>query len=162
MRRKFVVLGVVGLAVAGLAAWLLWPRSDPPKNRDHLEFTACLLTDHDGLQGADAARIWEGMQQASQSTRAKVRYFATSGAQTTENAAALLASLTQQQCRVVFVTGDRPVAAARQDAPRYTGVQFFLIGGGTANANLHNVAVSVPAEVPTKVAAIVRQAVAVR
>src|SRR5947207_16029154 len=97
--------------VAG-AWWLSSRNAEPPRARQYLAFTACLLTGADGIAGADAAPVWAGMQDASAQTRAKVEYLSVSEPATKENAEPFLASLVSRQCDVVLVVGSAQVAAA--------------------------------------------------
>jgi hypothetical protein len=71
-RRLRLPVGIlVAVLVVGLAAWILWPS---PRPRPYLAFTACLLTDEQGVAGSAAGAVWAGMQDASLATRAKVQY----------------------------------------------------------------------------------------
>nr|BFE65694.1 hypothetical protein GCM10020063_102200 [Dactylosporangium thailandense] len=82
-----------------MLAIALWPdpATEPPREREYLEFTACLLTPQDGVRGAAAGPVWAAMQDASQQTKAKVQYLEVSGAQTVENAVTFLNSLPEFQ-----------------------------------------------------------------
>lgn len=141
-RRHVIALAVVAaLAAGGVAAWLLRPRpaSEPPRARQYIDFTACLLTDEQGIQSPQAAPVWAGMQDASLATHAKVQYLSVSGPQTVDNAAAFLASLTQGRCNLVFATGDTPVTATRENAAKFPTVAFYIVGAGANTANLTHI-----------------------
>ena len=45
-------------------------------------------------------------------------------------------TLANRHCGVIVAAGQGPVAAARDIAPRYTGIQFVLVGSGTTGANV--------------------------
>src|SRR5262245_15879290 len=116
-RRTVIAVAVaLGTAIAGLVTWLVWPtgapRVAPPRERQYLDYTACLLADDRGIAGAEAAPVWAGLQDASLATHAKVQYLPVLGAQTTDNALTFLATLAQGQCNIIFAVGNGPVAAA--------------------------------------------------
>jgi hypothetical protein len=125
-----LVVSAVVLLGAGLT-WWLWPRADhpaPPLARPYQDVNACLLTDDRGVQGAPAAAVWAGMQEASASTGVRVEYLTVAGAQTPENAQTFLATLAQARCALVFVTGDAPAAALDQAAQRFPDQRFVSVG----------------------------------
>jgi hypothetical protein len=129
--------GAVVVVVAGLVTWGLWPaKKEPPRARVYLDYTACLLTDANGLQSAEAAPVWAGMQKASLATHAKVQYLAVTGEQTADNATPFLNSLAQRHCSQIFATGAAPAAAARKAASTFAGVSFYVVGGSGGSGNL--------------------------
>lgn len=141
-RHHVIALAIVAaLAAGGAAIWLLQPEpaAEPPRARQYLDFTACLLTDEHGIQSPQAAPIWAGMQDASLATHAKIQYLSVTGPQTVDNAAAFLASLTQRHCNLVFATGDTPVTATRENAAKYPTVGFYIVGAGTNTTNLNHI-----------------------
>jgi hypothetical protein len=135
-RRIWVGAAVValGVVVAVLIQWI-GPDSPPPRARPYLEFTACLLTDGQGLAGP-AAPVWAGMQDASLATHAKVQYLAVSGEATVGNALPYLTSLIQRRCAVVLAVGPAQVAAVGADASRYPRVRFVVVGGSGSGTNV--------------------------
>ncbi|WP_212827136.1 hypothetical protein [Catellatospora sp. TT07R-123] len=115
------------LTLAGVLTWALWP-GEEPRSRQYREAVACLLTDDQGLRGAQAAEVWSGMQDASLETLARVQYLTVDGAQTVENARGLLNSQIQSRCSMVLAVGEAPGAAVREAAPVHPGVMFVLFG----------------------------------
>src|SRR5262249_6154599 len=82
VRRKYLLVIAVAAVAAGLVVWALWPAGAPPRARPYLAFTACLLTDGQGIGGAAARPVWAGMSDASLATRVKVQYLPSVGAAT--------------------------------------------------------------------------------
>ncbi len=137
-RRWWVWAGAAVVVLGALVAWLVWPAppEPPPRARQYLEFTACLLTDAQGLAGPVAAPVWAGMQDASLATHAKVQYLTVSGDATVGNALPYLSSLVQRRCAVVLVVGPAQVEAVRVDASRYPQVRFVVVGGSGTGTNV--------------------------
>ncbi|MER7995883.1 hypothetical protein [Micromonospora chalcea] len=54
-------MAALGLFLAAVATtWMLWP--DPePRQREYLNATACLLTDHAGVSDDAAKPVWAAM-----------------------------------------------------------------------------------------------------
>ena len=125
-----LVLGAV-VFVAGLMMWAFWPAGTPPRARPYLSFTACLLTDGQGIAVAVARPVWDGMSDASLATRAKVQYLPSVGAVTVDGVRPYLASLVQRHCDVVVAVGTQPVAAVAADASAYPRVRFAVVGGAS-------------------------------
>lgn len=130
-RHRWPVAGGV-CVVALLGVWALWPAEPPPRARQYLEFTACLLAGARGIAEPAAGPVWGGMQEASRATRAKVQYLAVVGPQTADNAAPFLASLAQGRCDLVFVAGEGPIAAVPTIAGRFPDARFYAVGGAAA------------------------------
>ena len=140
--RRWWWAGAAVVVVLGLLiAWLVWPSPPPPapRARPYLEYTACLLTDAQGLAGPTAVPVWEGMQDASLDTHAKVQYQAVFGEATEGNALPYLASLLERKCRVVLAVEQAQIAAVRTDAPKYPQVRFVVVGGSASGANVTEV-----------------------
>jgi basic membrane lipoprotein Med (substrate-binding protein (PBP1-ABC) superfamily) len=138
-RGWYAGVAVLVAAVVGIAVALWATRDSEPRARQYLDFTACLLTDDGGIAGPEAAAVWAGMQKASLATRAKVRYLAVAGEQSTENAVTFLASLAQSECSLVFAVGDVPRAAVDAGAARFPKVQFAAVGRARAAPNVSTI-----------------------
>jgi hypothetical protein len=154
------VAAVVALAVVGV--WLFdgeEPGPPDPRARQYTEVDACLLTGEKGvLPGTPAAPVWEGMQEASSKTRARVNYVPVTGPQTVENARPFYNGLMQRQCEVVLAVGDAQVKVAQADAGKHPAVRFVLVGDGVSGGG--NVAAVKPgAKLAESVAEAVRRAV---
>ncbi|WP_405881952.1 hypothetical protein OG762_26970 [Streptomyces sp. NBC_01136] len=108
--------------------------------RHYKDVDACLLTGKDGTAaGTTAAEVWQGMQDASLKTHARVSYVPVTGEQSAANARPYLDGLLQRSCDVVLAAGKPEVTAAAQAAPRYQKVGFVLVGdGGTGATNAKN------------------------
>ncbi|MFJ2392974.1 hypothetical protein ACIOTI_09525 [Streptomyces sp. NPDC087843] len=97
--------------------------------RSYKDVDACLLTGKDGITaGTTAAQVWEGMQDASLTTRARVSYVTVTGEQSAAHARPYLNSLLQRSCDVVLAAGRPQVEAAEQAAPQHRTVDFVLVG----------------------------------
>ncbi|MFI1764339.1 hypothetical protein ACH41H_20135 [Streptomyces sp. NPDC020800] len=81
-------LAVVG-ALVTTGALLLRHDDRPPipdtRARHYTETDACLLTGKDGLNNSTAADVWQGMQDASRTTHARVSYDQVTGEQSVGN-----------------------------------------------------------------------------
>ena len=149
-RRRWWVAGCLVVVLATVTiGWLAWPRPArppaPPRARVYLDFTACLLTDAQGIVADPAKTVWSGMQSASLATRAKVQYLAVVGPQTVDNAAPFLLSLIQGNCSLVLAVGAAPVQAAEQLAQSHPKVQFLVVDGAPAT-NITRLASGSPAD----------------
>ncbi|MEU7056878.1 hypothetical protein [Streptomyces sp. NPDC046197] len=133
-------LVVVGaLVVAGVL--LSRPDGRPPipdtRARHYTEADACLLTGKDGItSGTTAADVWQGMQDASLKTHARVSYAQVTGEQSAGNARPFLNGMLQRSCDVVLAVGRPEVTAAAQTAAQYRKVGFVLVGGERGGANV--------------------------
>jgi basic membrane lipoprotein Med (substrate-binding protein (PBP1-ABC) superfamily) len=140
-----VVLGLVG-------AWLFIGEQDvppDPRARQYKEFDACLLTGEKGVgRGTLAASVWEGMQEASLETRARVNYVPVMGPQSVENTRPFFNSLIQRQCDVVLAVGASQVQVTQAAAGSHPEVRFVVVGGtsGREAAGAGNVTVAKPDE----------------
>ncbi|MFR9799171.1 hypothetical protein ACL02U_25240 [Streptomyces sp. MS06] len=151
-RGRGVALAAGALLVAGAlagAAFLLFGNDDgrPPlpdtRARAYKDIDACLLTDDKGITaGTTAARVWQGMQDASLKTHARVSYAPVTGKQSVGSARPFLNSLLQRSCDVVLAVGPAEVPAARDAASGHKDVDFVLVGdgGGHTAANVTSVA----------------------
>lgn len=161
--RRVWWIGAAALVVLGVGlVWTLWPApaAEPPRARQYLDFTACLLTGEQGIADAAAAPAWAGLQDASLATHAKVQYLAVTGPQTVENATPFLASLAQAGCNLVFAAGDVPVAAIDQHHKEFPAVRFFPVGGGLPQSNVSPVLGQAPDEIRAAVDGVLTRAVA--
>jgi basic membrane lipoprotein Med (substrate-binding protein (PBP1-ABC) superfamily) len=155
-RRWWLVAAATVVVLAGLAAWIWWPRPAPPRARQYLAFTACLLTDGQGLAGSPAHATWSGMQDASLATRAKVEYLAVPGHAGQADALPYVTSLVQRRCDVVLAVGTAQVTAVTAVAPRYPHTHFVTIGGNAvAVGNVSNVTAGSTGEIHDRVNALV-------
>ncbi|MCH5673860.1 hypothetical protein [Streptomyces gilvus] len=111
--------------------------SRPPipatRARHYTETDACLLTDRHGINAAPAAAVWQGMQDASLTTHARVSYSSVTGEQSTANARPFLNSLLQGSCEVVLAVGGPEVEAAREATGQYAKLGFVLVGRGSGS-----------------------------
>ena len=88
VRQRWWLAGGAAFVLVVALTWALWPASEPdppPRAREYLDYTACLLTGDRGIADPQAAPVWAGLQDASLATRAKVQYLAVTGPQTAEN-----------------------------------------------------------------------------
>lgn len=138
VRRWWFWAGVAAvLVVAGLVTWLVWPSPPtPPRARPYLEYTACLLTDGQGIAGPVAKPVWDGMEDASLDTHAKVQYQQVVGEASVGNALPYLSSLVQRRCSVVVAVGGPEIDAVGTVAGRYPDVTFVTVGGGAKAKNV--------------------------
>jgi hypothetical protein len=134
-RRSVLVTAGVGVAVvAGLLTWALWP--EPPRQREYLDATACLLTDEQGVTADPARPVWKAMQAASVTSLVRVQNLQVMGPQTAENAAAHLASMTGGGCGAILAVGPAPIEAVTRSAGGHRDIRFLTVGGGTAADNI--------------------------
>lgn len=131
--------GVAALVVLGAVAFALSGDDDeetgsaPPdtRAREYRDFDACLLTGEDGIaRGTVAATVWEGMQQASGETRARVTYVPVTGEQSAANARPFVNGLVQRKCDVVLAVGTSQVRAAEAAAAQHPSVPFVVVAEG--------------------------------
>jgi hypothetical protein len=146
----------VVVAVAGIAAWALWPRSATvAQARQYLDVSACLLTDPAGIApGTPAAPVWAAMQSASLATHVKVTYLADTGP---ADARPMLNTLIERQCGVIIATGN--VAAGVIAAGKANPHQRFLLvpaPGAAAAAGTPNTAIVPAADAPGRIDKMIR------
>ncbi|MEU6441680.1 BMP family ABC transporter substrate-binding protein [Streptomyces sp. NPDC047046] len=170
-RGRLVVFGGLGLvlvaAVVSTVAVVAGgggsgrPPVPPTRARAYTEQDACLLTGSSGVaKGGEAARVWDGMREASRDTRARVAYTPVTGAQTAANATPFLNGLFQRSCDVVVASGRAEVAAVREAAGGRPKTRFVLVGG-TVNeegAGGNTTVVAAGAGLSGRVASAVREA----
>lgn len=155
-----VVLGLVG-------AWLFAGEEQAappdPRARQYQDFDACMLTGDKGItRGTLAASAWEGMQQASRETLARVTYVPVTGPQSVGNVQPFLNSLIQRQCDVVVAVGAPQVQVTRAAAGKNAAVRFVLVDDAPAEKaeTAGNVTVAKPDEsLKATVAQAIRRAV---
>ncbi|MFJ8110260.1 hypothetical protein [Streptomyces sp. NPDC096132] len=145
---RTIALTAGALAVSAalvVTAVLLFSHDDRPpipatRARAYTDVDACLLTGEQGITaGTTAAAVWQGMQDASLKTHARVSYAPVTGEQSTGNARPFLNGLLQRSCDVVLAVGGPEVAAAQETAARNKKVDFVLVGGTRAGANVSTV-----------------------
>lgn len=112
------------LAIAGVTAWMLWPRpAAAPHARQYLNVSACLLTDPKGVgPGTPAAPVWAAMQSASLATHVMVSYLPATGP---ADVKPMLNTLIQRQCGVIVATGT--ATAGVVEAGKANPHQRFLL-----------------------------------
>lgn len=125
---------MLAAAVAGVTTWALWP--DPPRQREYLDTTACLLTDATGVTAQPAEQVWSAMLKTSATSRVMVQNLQVSGPQTTENAGTHLASLVSGRCNVIIAVGKVQIDAVTAHAGAYPQVRFLTVGGGSPAGNV--------------------------
>jgi hypothetical protein len=153
-------LGGGAAILVAVLTWALWPTSTPPpRARQYLDFTACLLTGEQGINEPDATPVWNGLQQASLATKAKVQYLAVTGPQTVDNAATFVATLAQTNCDLVFAAGDIPVTSVNQSAPTFPNTRFLIVHGTATHSNVSIVDGQTPQQITAAVNQIVTNAV---
>ncbi|MER5405354.1 hypothetical protein [Streptomyces sp. NPDC002769] len=127
------VIVVAAVAVTGyfLSRTETARRLPDTRARSYKDVDACLLTGEDGITaGTTAAQVWEGMQDASLTTHARVSYVPVTGEQSAANARPYLNGLLQRSCDVVLAAGRHQIEAAEQAAPLHRTVDFVLVGDG--------------------------------
>ncbi|MFJ9740279.1 BMP family ABC transporter substrate-binding protein [Streptomyces sp. NPDC101166] len=152
--RRGRLAGGVAVALLALAGglWLLLGGDEdgnrPPDSRarEYQDVDACLLTGADGIaQGTVASSVWDGMQQASEETRARVSWVPVTGEQSAANVRPFLNGLVQRQCEVVLTVGTPQAQAVEAIAPQHPSLPFLVVGKGVATAK-NNVTVVPPGE----------------
>jgi hypothetical protein len=143
-REKLIAAGAGGVLAVVLVAWAVWPASEvEPRAREYRDVTACLLTDRQGVAGAEAAPVWAGMQAASARTHGQVRYLAVTGDQSATNAQAFAGTLLAGRCAVIVAAPGIADNAVRALAGRYPAQQFLVVGGASpATGNVTRLASS--------------------
>ncbi|WP_329410729.1 hypothetical protein OG802_14450 [Streptomyces sp. NBC_00704] len=151
LRGRTLALAAGSLAAAAAltvsAVLLFSPDDDRPavpdtRARAYTDVDACLLTGDKGVTAdSTAAAVWQGMQDASLKTHARVSYAPVTGEQSAGNARPFLNGLLQRSCDVVLTVGGPEATAARTAAPQYEKVDFVLVGDATrASGNVRTVA----------------------
>lgn len=142
--RRYWWAATAGVAAVGIVLGVLVTRPShpaartlpPTRARAYTAFDACLLTDADGVAGAQAAPVWSGMQAASLSTAGKVSYLAVTGEDTAANAVPYVNTLVQRKCDLVLAVGAAEVAAARRQAAVFPHVAFVVVDAGSSAGNV--------------------------
>ncbi|MEV8463599.1 MULTISPECIES: hypothetical protein [Streptomyces] len=78
--------------------------------------------------------MWQGMQEASLDTRARVTYIPVMGPQTADNVRPFFNSLMQRQCEIVLAVGGPQVEVIRADAGKHRDVRFVVVDGEASGA----------------------------
>ena len=143
--QRWLAGGAAALVVGIGLAIALWPEPAPPpsREREYLQFTACLLTPADGVRDKASEPVWKAMQDASLQTKAKVQYLEITGPQTVDNAVTFLNSQAQGGCDLIFAAGDLPVQAVAKGAAKFPAKKFVTVGGSGA-ANVATVDAAAP------------------
>ncbi|WP_330349398.1 hypothetical protein [Streptomyces sp. NBC_00582] len=145
-RAIALTAGALAVTAALLVTAVLFFSHDdrPPvpatRARAYTDVDACLLTGDRGITaGTTAAAVWQGMQDASLKTHARVSYAPVTGEQSTGNARPFLNGLLQRSCEVVLAVGGPEVTAAQETAAHHEKVSFVLVGGTRAGTNVSTV-----------------------
>ncbi|MFF7968185.1 hypothetical protein ACFZC3_22865 [Streptomyces sp. NPDC007903] len=145
LSRRTIAIAAGALAVVAavvvVCAFLFGGDDRPPipdtRARHYTETDACLLTAKDGIMaGTPAATVWQGMQDASLKTHARVSYQQVMGEQSAGNARPYLNGMLQGSCEVVVAVGGPEVSVAAEAAPKYGKTDFVLVGGGHSGGNV--------------------------
>lgn len=146
--RIWWAAGAAGVLVAGgIAVYLLVDGTSQPaaaRARQYTASQACLLTDAQGISGSQAATVWQGMEDASLSTHAKVTYLSVSGPATAANAIPYANSLIQRHCDVILAVGDPQTGAVMQIAHSTSKTHFVIVGSsmGSTSGNVTRLSLS--------------------
>ncbi|MEU0073178.1 hypothetical protein ABZ027_27045 [Streptomyces sp. NPDC006332] len=143
LRGRTIALatGAVAVVAAVVVTLVLLNQGDdrPPvpetRARHYTEADACLLTGEKGITAGAEAEVWQGMQDASAKTHARVSYAQVTGEQSAGNARPFLNGMLQRSCEVVLAVGKPEVTAAAQTAPQHRKVGFVLVGDGKAGGS---------------------------
>lgn len=127
IRRHPWPSAVIGLAVlASLVSLVILQLQSPPppyhpaaRSRQYADYTACLLTDENGISGPAAAAVWSGMQQASTKTTEQVSFLAVQGDQSLANAETYFNTLAGRGCDIILAAGALPAQAANTRSASY-------------------------------------------
>ncbi len=143
MRWRLWGLAAGILAVAILVGWLVWPGPSRPeaREREYLDFDACLLVGEGGLVRDPGAATWAGMRDASTSTRVRVSYVEVLGDQNSESAEPYLAGLVNRKCSIVLAGDKAPVDAVTTMHSEFNDVSFITVGGIEKRENMTTIAV---------------------
>jgi len=144
-RTIAMIATALAVVLAVIVTGIVLSRHDsrPPipatRARHYTDTDACLLTDHQGINGSTAATVWRGMQDASLRTHTRVSYSSVTGEQSTANARPFLNAMLQSSCEVVLAVGGVEVKAAQETTGRYAKIGFVLVGGGSTDKTTTNV-----------------------
>ncbi len=141
---RWAIAAAVSLVavVAGLTTCALWP--EPPRQREYLDATACLLTGENGILDDQAKPVWATMQEASVAGLVRVQYLQVQGPQTARNASTFATSLAGGRCSVIISVGEAQTEASASIAAAFPAVQFLNVGDGEAAPNLQVIPASAP------------------
>jgi hypothetical protein len=119
-----------GVAVAAFViAWALWPSPAPPRARQYLDVSACLLTGASGITpGSTGAQAWHAMESASLTSHVMVSYLPATGP---ADVPVMLNTLVERRCGVIVVTDATRVQVAGA-AKANPGRRFVLVTTSTA------------------------------
>jgi basic membrane lipoprotein Med (substrate-binding protein (PBP1-ABC) superfamily) len=164
LRKRWYFVAFGAVVLGAVATWILWPSPKPeeqPRARQYLEFTACLLTDDQGITGPTGQPVWAAMQDASLATLAKVQYLSVAGPQTESNALPFANTLAQRHCDLIFAAGSAPAAAVRTAANSFPAVRFYVVTADAPAAGAANPS-NVRAVRTQDVASVIKDAVSSR
>lgn len=127
-------------------------RYEPPvRARQYSAYTACLLTDSDGVSGSAARSVWSAMQSASAATSAQVTYLAIQGPDTESNAETFVNTLALRHCDLVLAAGELPGQAVQHRAAAYPKQSFYVVDYAYSGALPTNVSASKAAGVASAI-----------
>jgi hypothetical protein len=121
-----------GVAVAAFViAWALWPSPAPPRARQYLDVSACLLTGASGITpGSTGAQAWHAMESASLTSHVMVSYLPATGP---ADVPVMLNTLVERRCGVIVVTDATRVQVAGA-AKANPGRPFVLVTSTAAGS----------------------------
>jgi basic membrane lipoprotein Med (substrate-binding protein (PBP1-ABC) superfamily) len=162
-RHRWWLTAGGALIIAVVLIIVLWPAAParvlpPPRARQYLAFDACLLTGAQGISDTTARTVWDGMQDASTATRAKVSYLSVTGPQAAGNALPYVNTLLQRQCSLIIGVGKPEVDAIESAAKDHPKARFAVIGGTPGN-NVAAVSTGTPASIRSSVTSVITSSI---
>ncbi|GAA0456332.1 hypothetical protein Aca07nite_52150 [Actinoplanes capillaceus] len=148
-RHRQIALAVVVVAMAGLTTWALWP--EPPRQREYLDATACLLTDEQGVSAEPAQTVWKSMEDASTATLVQAQYLKVYGTSSVDNATPYLNSLAMSRCGTIIATGQAQIDAVTGKAGDHPDIDFITIDGGSPGGNVRRLDTSAAPALRTEI-----------
>lgn len=108
------------------------------RTRAYNPYTACLITDDQGVSGPQAAPVWSGMQAAAAQTHESVTTLAILGGQSEQNAVTTLDTLALRGCDYILAAGPLPDQAVRSTADRFPKIPLAVVNLTSAPATPAN------------------------
>jgi basic membrane lipoprotein Med (substrate-binding protein (PBP1-ABC) superfamily) len=137
--KTLAAVALGALAAVSVLIVLLLPsqpsRYQPPiRARQYSAYTACLLTDSQGITSPAAKPVWAAMQAASTATSAQISYLSIQGATSATNADTLLNTLALRSCNLIVSVGELPGQAVRDRATAYPKQHFTVVDDADAGS----------------------------